>query len=65
MWTEFKSDEVELKDVVEQVLSNKNFWDRDLTEISGLAGQVEKYLQQIRNKGMKEFLKKVLKVEDE
>lgn len=53
----------ETDDVVKAILENKELWDTDLTEISGLYDLVKKYFDDINALGMKEAVKKV--VEDE
>ncbi|NLC52618.1 MAG: tagaturonate reductase [Firmicutes bacterium] len=47
-------------DIVKQVLSNKEFWDQDLTQIAGLAPLVEKYLNMIMNDGAAAAVKNLL-----
>jgi tagaturonate reductase len=49
----------EIPQFVVNFLSNKSFWDQDLTELSGLADAVTEYLMDIRSLGMREALKKL------
>lgn len=51
----FKSD-----DAVSSLLSNKDFWDADLTEIDGLCNLVKKYYNEIKTYGMRKAVEKVV-----
>lgn len=57
----FKHRDSDDKDLVRDVLSNKDFWDRDLTEIDGLYDKVLSDLSIIREKGSIEAYKSVIK----
>lgn len=50
-------------DIVQRVLSNQDFWGRDLTEVDGLTQIVEKYLNAITNDGVAEAIKNLLESE--
>ncbi|MFH5831390.1 tagaturonate reductase [Halalkalibaculum sp. DA3122] len=47
------------EEVANAVLGNTDFWDQDLSEISGLADQVARYLEHIDNKGINRSIKKL------
>ncbi len=47
------------KEYVKAVLSNKAFWDRDLSQIPGVLTKVSGYLDKIREIGMKDTLKEL------
>lgn len=57
----FSHKECDDKVLVKDVLSNKDFWDRDLTEIDGLYDKVLYDLSLIREKGSIEAYKSVIK----
>ncbi|HZJ78250.1 MAG TPA: tagaturonate reductase [Clostridia bacterium] len=49
----FMSNAWKSKDTVKKVLANESFWGRNLNEIKGLTGTVEKHLCDIEKNGMK------------
>ncbi|WP_297696095.1 tagaturonate reductase [uncultured Eudoraea sp.] len=51
-WSEVNSSKESITRIVNSVLSNSNFWDRDLTKIEGLRNEVISSLHSILNKGM-------------
>ena len=57
----FKHRDSNDKDLVRDVLSNKDFWDRDLTEIDGLYDKVLSDLSIIREKGSIEAYRSVIR----
>lgn len=50
----------DIKKLVHEVLSWKEFWDQDLTAVEGLGILVMEYLESINEKGMEEMLKTIV-----
>ena len=51
-WIAVNASELTLEDLVYAVLSNTDFWGKDLTAYDGLASQVSAYVSKIRAEGM-------------
>lgn len=49
------------ENTVKMILSNKDFWDTDLTEIEGLESAASDYLEDIKKDGVKAAVKKLIK----
>ncbi|TSB45418.1 tagaturonate reductase [Alkalicoccobacillus porphyridii] len=56
VWGQYKSAELSLEQVVQRLLSEKEFWGTDLTELTGLAEQVAADLKQIEENGFRALL---------
>jgi tagaturonate reductase len=54
-----ENSEKEISVLVSKFLSNKAFWDQDLTKVPGLEQQIVKSLAEIRALGMREAMKKL------
>lgn len=55
-YEELNSEELSVDNFVERILSNKNIWDEDLTDIEGITDSAVDNIQGIDNKGVKETL---------
>ncbi|MEH7304622.1 tagaturonate reductase [Neobacillus drentensis] len=60
-WNMYENQEIELNELVESVLSEKNLWDMDLDEISNLSSTVTKHLSDIEQLGVRSALKELSK----
>lgn len=58
MWTEYYKNNIGLDELTENVLSNLDLWDTNLTQIDGLAKRVASNIDIILNKDIKTLLKK-------
>lgn len=63
LWNAYHQDEIDIKELVQQVLGNEDFWDQDLNDLPGLTDQVENNIRKIEDKGMKKCLKLLLEGE--
>ncbi len=61
LWSRYEDNEIELSELAEDVLANKDFWDRDLNELPGLKESVISHLKVIKEEGLKSGLKKIIK----
>lgn len=60
IWSRFKEGKISRYELVQETLSNKDFWEQDLTAIPGLVELTESYLNKIEENGMKTTLKSIL-----
>lgn len=60
IWTSHEEGDINLDDLVEKVLANKDFWARDLNELTGLRNGVLGNLKKIINNGMVDSLQELL-----
>jgi tagaturonate reductase len=61
LWTKFEAEEIDLAELGQNVLANKDFWDRDLNELPGLTDSLISNLNLIKKEGMKASLEKLIK----
>ncbi|PUU95280.1 MAG: tagaturonate reductase [Halanaerobium sp.] len=61
LWTKFEAEEIDLAELGQDVLANKDFWDRDLNELPGLTDSLISNLNLIKKEGMKASLEKLIK----
>lgn len=60
LWKSYDNNEINVKDIVEKVLSNESIWKMDLNKIEGLTDKVTNYLTQMEEVGIKKVLDEVM-----
>lgn len=60
LWSRYQNDGINIVKLVEEVLANQDFWQRDLNQLSGLTVGVINYLKQIEEQGVKKSLARLL-----
>lgn len=60
IWNRYRKEDIKLEELVTEVLRNRDFWGKDLNQISGLGAGVLFYIQRIKEIGVKQSLKELL-----
>lgn len=59
-WREHEKNEATPREIVTNILSNKQLWGKDLTTISGLANRTSEYLDRVLSEGMMNVVESIV-----